>query len=171
MAVVRRIIGHVLSEYQYDFVRKKKPINTYSTFKPVGVPSETLSGALKGGSLSYVTLVRPAKADFVDADGLFQPQTETMRIKVQGEVTSDNWRDYLPGFVRRAKAAGWTDFSVDLELDDERRRTVKLDREDEAKEVLFVRSEELQFQTELDACAVEIVQEVVVKALELIRAG
>lgn len=123
MAVVRRIIGQALHDYEYDFERKKKQVNTYSTFKPVGVPSETLSGALKSGTLSYVTLVRPAKADFVDADGLFQPQTETMRIRVQGEVTSGNWRDYLPAMFKRAKAAGWTDFSVDLELDDNRRRT------------------------------------------------
>lgn len=168
MAVVRRIISRALHEYQYEFERKKKKIDTYSTFKPVGVPSETLTGALKSGNLNYVTLVRPAKPDFVDADGLFEPQTETMRIKVKGEVTGDNWRDYLPEFVRRAKAAGWTEFNVDLELDDDRRRTVKLDREDEAKEVLFVRSDELQFKTELDVCAVDVVEEVVRKALKLI---
>ncbi|RUV98189.1 hypothetical protein EOA75_01235 [Mesorhizobium sp. M1A.F.Ca.IN.022.07.1.1] len=71
MAVVKRIIGQALHDYQYAFERKKKRVDTYSTFKPVGVPSESLSGALKGGTLSYVTLVRPAKADFVDADGLF----------------------------------------------------------------------------------------------------
>ncbi|RWD61183.1 MAG: hypothetical protein EOS60_33190 [Mesorhizobium sp.] len=171
MAVVRRIIGQALHDYEYDFERKKKQINTYSTFKPVGVPSETLSGALKGGTLSCVTLVRPAKADFVDADGLFRPQTETMRIRVEGELTSGNWRDYLPAMIKRAKNAGWTDFSVDLDLDDDRRRTVKLDREDEAKEVLFVRSDELHFQTELETCSVDIVEEVVTKALELIKQG
>lgn len=171
MAVVRRIIGQCLHDYEYDFERKKKQINTYSTFKPVGVPSETLSGALKGGTLSFITLVRPAKADFVDADGLFHPQTETMRIKVDGEISSGNWRDHLPAMFRKAKAAGWTDFSVDLELNDQRRRTVKLDRQDEAKEVLFVRSDELNFQTELDVCSVDIVEEVVTKALKLVREG
>ncbi|MES0199759.1 hypothetical protein [Mesorhizobium sp. M0011] len=171
MAVVRRIIGQCLHEYQYDFQRKKKQVNTYSVFKPVGVPSETLTGALKGGTLSYVTLVRPAKADFVDADGLFRPQTETMRIKVEGQISNGNWRDYLPAMIRKAKAAGWTDFSVDLELDDERRRTVKLDRQDEAKEVLFIRSDELHFQTELDVCSVDIVDEVVTKALKLLKEG
>lgn len=171
MAVVRRIIGQALHDYEYDFERKKKQINTYSTFKPVGVPSETLSGALKGGTLSYITLVRPAKADFVDADGLFHPQTETMRIRVEGEVTSGNWRDHLPAMFRKAKAAGWTDFSVDLELDDNRRRTVKLDKQDEAKEVLFIRSDELNFETELDVCSVNIVDEVVTKMLKLIRKG
>ncbi|WP_046865166.1 hypothetical protein [Microvirga massiliensis] len=171
MAVVRRVIGQALHAYEYDFERKKKQINTYSTFKPVGVPSETLTGALKGGTLSYITLVRPAKADFVDADGLFRPQTETMRIRVEGQVINGNWRDHLPAMIRRAKSAGWTDFSVDLELDDQRRRTVKLDKQDEAKEVLFVRSDELNFQTELDACSVDIVDEVVTKVLSLIRQG
>jgi hypothetical protein len=169
MAVVRRIIGQALNDYRYDFERKKKQVNTYSTFKPVGVPSETLSGALERGTLSYVTLVRPAQANFVDADGLFQPQTETMRIRVYGEVTSGNWRDHLPAMFRKAKAAGWTDFSVDLELDDHRRRTVKLDKQDEAKEVLFVRSDELNFQTELDVCSVDIVDEVATNVLKLIR--
>lgn len=171
MSVVRRIIGQTLHDYEYDFERKKKRINTYSTFKPVGVPSETLSGALKGGTLTHITLVRPAKAAFVDADGIFQPQTETMRIRVEGEITSGSWRDHLPAMFRRAKEAGWTDFSVDLELDDDRRRTVKLDRQDEAKEVLFVRSDELNFESELDVCSVQIVDEVVTKALKLIRQG
>lgn len=169
MSVVRRIIGQALFEYEYDFARKKKTLNTYSTFKPTGVPSETLTSALKGGTLNYVTLVRPAKADFIDADGLFQPQTETMKIKVEGEVNGENWQKLLPGFVKKAKAAGWTEFNVDLELEDRRRRTVKLDQQDEAKEVLFVRSDELQFETELDVCSVTIVDEVVAKALGLLR--
>lgn len=171
MAVVHRIIGQALREYQYEFERKKKQIQTYSTFKPEGIPSETLSGALKDGSMSYITLVRPAQAPFVDADGLFSPQTETMRIRVEGDVRGGNWRNHLPAMFRKAKAAGWTDFSVDLELDDNRRRTVKLDRQDEAKEVLFVRSDELNFKTELDSCAVDFVDEVVTKVLKLIRQG
>jgi len=171
MTVVRRIIGQALHDYEYEFERKNKRINTYSTFKPVGVPSETLSGALKSGTLTHITLVRPAKADFVDADGIFQPQTETMKIRVEGEITSGTWRDYLPGMFKKAKEAGWTDFSVDLELDDDRRRTVKLDRQDEAKEVLFVRSDELNFETELDVCSVGIVDEVATKALKLIKQG
>ncbi|MFU0502982.1 hypothetical protein [Pseudaminobacter sp. NGMCC 1.201702] len=171
MTVVKRIIGQALHDYQYDFERKKKQIDTHSVFKSTGVPSETLTSALRSGNLNYVTLVRPAKADFIDGDGLFRPQTETMRIKVEGEITSDNWQNLLPGFVKRARAAGWTEFSVDLELDDRRRRTVKLDRQDEAKEVLFVRSDELRFKSELDVCAVDIVDEVAAKALKLIRNG
>lgn len=171
MAVVRRIIGQALHDYKYSFEKKKRQIDTYSMFKPVGVPSETLSGALESGTLSYITLVKPAKADFVDADGLFQPQTETMRIRVRGEVTSGNWRDYLPSMLKGAKAAGWQDFSVDLEFEDKRRRTVKLDRQDEAKEVLFVRSDELSFKTELEVCSVAIVDEVVDEAIKLIRKG
>ncbi|MGV2979726.1 hypothetical protein ACERNI_05905 [Camelimonas sp. ID_303_24] len=171
MAVVRRIIGSSLRAYEYDSEKNKKQITTYSTFKPVGVPSETLTGALKSGTLSYVTLTRPAKADFVDSDGLFHPQSETMKIRVEGEVNSGNWRDHLPRMFKRAKAAGWTDFSVDLALADKRRRTVKLDRQDEAKEVLFIRSDELTFETELAVCSASFVDEVTAKALKLIRTG
>lgn len=133
------------------------------------MPSETLTGALKSGSLEYVNLVRPAKADFVDADGLFQPQIETMRLKVEGEITSDNWQKLLPDFIKKARVAGWTDFSVDLELDDNRRRTVKMDKQEEAKEVLFVRSEEIAFETELEVCSINIIPEVVSKVLKLIN--
>jgi len=169
MAVLRRVIAHSLADYRYEFERKKKAIETYSTFKPTGVPSETLTGALKSGSLEYVNLVRPAKADFVDADGLFQPQIETMRLKVEGEITSDNWQKLLPDFIKKARVAGWTDFSVDLELDDNRRRTVKMDKQEEAKEVLFVRSEEIAFETELEVCSINIIPEVVSKVLKLIN--
>lgn len=170
MASIRRLISKALNDYKYEFERKKKSIETYSTFKPTGVPSETLTGALKSGSLNYLTLTRPAKAEFVDADGLFSPQLETMRLRVKGEITSNNWKDLLPNFMKKAAEAGWTDFSVDLEFDDKRRRTVKLDRQDEAQEILFVRSDELNFQTELEVCSVNIVPEIVTKALKLIRA-
>lgn len=168
MSVLRPIVGRALAEYEYEFERKNKKLNTHSTFKPVGVKSESLTQALKTGHLNLITLSRPAKPDFVDADGLFKPQTETMKIRVEGEVTSDNWRKVLGNLVKGAKKAGWDDFNVDIAFEDERRRTVKLDREEEAKEILFVRAEQLHFKAALGACTVDIVDEVVTKALGLI---
>jgi hypothetical protein len=170
MAVLRRLLSNALREYPYQFERKKKAIETYATFKPEGLKSENMTNALKKGQLNFVTLVRPAKAKFVDMDGLFKPEQEVMRLRVVGKIDSDNWRKALGRLVESASEEGWADFKVEIDLDDDRNRTVKLDRDAEAKEILFVRSEQAQFKTDLPACSVDIVGEVVEKAVKIARA-
>ncbi|SFH52334.1 hypothetical protein [Ensifer sp. OV372] len=167
MAVVRRLVAEALREYTYEFERKKKQVETYSTFKAEGVPSETMSNALKTGQINFVTLVRQAKPSFVDADSLFRPEQEVLRLRVTGAIDGKNWRDVFADLVSRARNDGWSDFKVDIDLDDQRNRTVKIDQSDEAKEILFVRSEQAKFKTSLPACSIDIVDEVVEKALAI----
>ncbi|KQY78655.1 hypothetical protein ASD52_02070 [Ensifer sp. Root142] len=169
MAVIRRLIADALKEYPYEFLRAKKPIETYCTFKPEGVPSETMSNALSKGHVNFVTLVRPAKPDFVDADGLFKPEQEVLRLRVTGEINGKNWKSVFANLVQKARGDGWSDFKVDIDLDDQRNRTVKIDKDDEAKEILFVRSERASFKASLPACSIDIVDEVVEKGLAIAK--
>ncbi|WP_421413115.1 hypothetical protein [Agrobacterium tumefaciens] len=169
MAVVRRLIADALREYPYDFERKNKKLQTYSTFKPEGVKSENMTNALEKGNLNFLTLVRPAKPDFVDADGIFKPEQEVMRLRITGKIDSDNWKDTITNLVKNATAQGWADFKVDIDLDDERNRTVKIDQDAEAKEILFVRSEQVKFKTSLPACSVDFVDEVIEKAVKIAK--
>lgn len=169
MAVVRRLISNALREYPFNFQKGKKQIETYITFKPVGVKSETMDHALKKGRINFVTLSRPAKPTFVDAGNLFRPENEVLRLRVVGKIDGKNWKAVFSNLVSKARKDGWADFKVDVDLDDQRSRTVKIDRDEEAKEILFVRSETADFKTALPACSVDIVDEVVQKAVAIAK--
>jgi hypothetical protein len=171
MGSVRHIIGAALKDYSYDFLRGKQKVDTYSVFRPEGLKSETLTNALKKGRLGFVTLSRPAKAPFVDSDGLFKPVRETMKLQVVGEVTSGGWKTQVGKLLRAAKLAGWEDFSVDIGLENDRQRTVQLDREDEAKEVLFVKSELISLAKPLATCSLAPSPEVVQKLKGAVEAS
>ncbi len=169
MAAIRRLVVKALHEYPYEFMRGKQTIETHSTFKPQGIKSESMTNALKTGRVNFVTLSRPAKPKWVDADGMFKPEQEILKLRVEGSLDAENWKDTLFGLVKKAKADGWADFKVDIDLDDNRSRTVKLDRDEEAAEILFVRAEQVFFETELAACSVDIIDEVVRKALSIAK--
>lgn len=171
MGLVQQILRVALGNYKYGVKRGKKEIETYSMFKPEGLKSESITSALKKGSLDYVTLIREAKPNFVDADGIFKPVTETMRLKVVGKIDGSSWQDQLHKLVGGAKAQGWEKFSLDLGLENDRRKTVELDRETEAKEVLFVRSEQVALKNEHRTCSLDISQEIVAKFTKVIEAS
>lgn len=169
MGVIRPIIGQALNDYTYDFEdRRGRNRETYCTFKPEGIKSETITGALKTGQMKWITLVRPAKPEFVDAEGMFQPVQEYMRIRITGEIEANTWREQLKSLVDKARGQGWEDFNIDIDLGDKRSRTVKLERDQEAKEVLFVRSEHVEVKNELSVCCSEVCDEIVKKAAGII---
>lgn len=169
MSSIRPIIIRALQDYPWTFKRKNKNIETYTTFRAEGVKSETLSRALERGEINFVKLSRPAAPDFVDADGAFEPTTETMRLRVKTEITGRNWRSKFDELLKGAKEAGWKDFSVDIDLEDKRHKTVKIEREAEAKEILFVRSEQISVAKELSPCTEKINPAVVKKLAELAK--
>ncbi len=159
-----------MKKYEYSFQRTKKTTeDTYTVFKPTGLPSETLSNALNTGELKFIKLVRKAKPDFVDCEGLFEPVTESMQIRVKGQITGDTWRKRLKDLIEGAKREGWEDFNLDIDLPDKRSRTVKLERNAEAEEILFVRSEQIDFATALDVCTLGVIDEVVSKAVKMLK--
>lgn len=109
MSAVQPVIGRALRDYEYDYTDKKNGDDqTYTTVKTTGIKSESVTDALKTGEFRYITLVRPAKARFIDSEEDFAPVDERMKIRVTGDVTSKNWRDKIGGLARRARAAGWT---------------------------------------------------------------
>lgn len=169
MSLVQPVIGKPLRDYEYNFEDQKgNDQATYTTFKPQGVKSETISNALKTGNFGYITLSRPADAKFIDAEDVFEPVDEKMKIKVKGKIEADTWMDMIGGLARRARAAGWDDFQIDIELDDDRMRRIPIARGEEAKEILFIRSAEVLVEAELEVCSNEIVDEFVEKAIRAI---
>lgn len=173
MGLIRRIIGKALFDYKFEVEKNKKIIETYTVLRATGVRSESLTEALKTGVLGHVTLSRQAKKRYVDGD--FEGVTETMKLRIKREITADDWRDKFAKLVEAGKKDGWTDFDVDLMLDDDRRKTIDISgaddrRQAEAGEILFVRSERVAFKKELLPCSAEIHAETVEHALAILQA-
>lgn len=169
MTSVKRLIAQALNDYKYKYEYKKKSEESYCVFQPVGVKSETLQDALTTGTVNYITLVRPGKSPFVDGDGLVKPLNEVLKLRVISKVKPKTMLDRLNTFAKSARKSGWADFNVEIGLPDERTRTVKIENDEEAKEVLFVKSEQADFKNALSACTTVVIDEVVVKGLLSIK--
>jgi len=163
MSVIRPIFGILLRDYEFPYLDKKgEEQATYSTVRADGVKSEGLDSALKKkSSLSYITLVRTNIPDAPDSDGLAEPQTEKIKYKIVGDINTKDRREKLNNFITRARKADWDDIYIEINLDDDRHRTVKLDREEEASEILFVRSEQVAVSVELKPCSHDVLDEIV----------
>jgi len=169
MSLVQPIIGKVLRDYEYTYSDKRgEPDSTYTVFKPTGVKSETVTNALKTGQLGMITLSRPAKPDFIDSSDLFTPVDEKMKIKVKGNVSHKDWITKLGSLALGARAAGWPDVQVDIELDDRRMKRIPISRGEEAKEILFIRSAEVTVKKELPVCSTIINDEFIANAIKAI---
>jgi hypothetical protein len=170
LSVVQAILSPILRDYKYGFEDKKgDDQETYSTLKVEGVKSESLTDALKKQTLNYLTLSRTKIPDAIDGDGIVEPMNEKIKFKILGEPSSPQWRAKLDAWVKNARVAGWEDVSLDLSLEDDRHRTIKLERDKEATEILFVRSEQITLKNELKPCSLKVVEELAEQAIKMIH--
>jgi len=130
--------------------------------KSAGIKSATLEDSLKKGHINYLTLIRPADPSLVDAEGIFHPQEQRMKIKID-KTTLDNKGlfDKLSDYFKSAQDKGWEHFDVDVTFENDRHRTIKVERDQAAQEVLFVKAEEVTVTKELSLCTTTIVDELV----------
>ncbi len=172
MPLVQQIIAQALNDYPYDYQVGKRKIRIEQTrclVKAEGLKSETISSALKEGKIDFITFIKPAPAKYVDADGLWEPMNDVMRLKVKGKIDADHWQDKVSALVEEAKTDGWEDFNIEIDLGNKRSKTIALDREQDAKEILFVKSEFIEVAMELLPCSVVVQDEVVDKCISLMR--
>lgn len=169
MSLVQPVIGKILRDYEYTYTDERgRDETTYSTFKPRGVKSETVSNALKTGHLGMITLSRPARATFIDSSDTFSPVDEKMKIRIKKDISPAEWMAKIGGLAKSARSSGWEDFQVDIELDDSRMRRIPISRGEEAKEILFVISAEVTVETALPVCSTAVVDEFVKNAIKVI---
>lgn len=167
ITVIQQILVRALNEYTYEFTDEKNRKNeTYTILKSVGVKDESVSDALKGGYLGYITLSRPADAPFVDGKD-FEAVSERMRIKIKSEIDGKSWIAKIGALAKGARDRGWDDFQFDVHMDDDRTRTVKLERGDEGKEILFIRSEKIFVKKDLQVCSIEVRDDLVSAAIAI----
>lgn len=155
MGVVQPIIGQALHAYTYQYEDADgEAQDTYCVLKSVGIKSESVEDALKMGRMKFITLVRPFKADYIDEDDRLEPEDEKLRVKIKpGVVGSLN---LFQNLIERAKADGWSEFKVDIDLGNDRSRQVPVSRDQDAKEVLFVKSEQVALENDMTVCTVEV---------------
>lgn len=151
------ILGRALREVPYTTEdRRGRDIQTHSVVDFTGVKSETLGNALEQGTLSIVELVRPAKVEGLDTEGLIAPKEERMKLTIKATPTQS-----LP-LVRRirrwADERDWDDVRVLIRLPEDRSRVVSVARQADAADALFVRAEQVFVDHDLDVCT-EIVNE------------
>lgn len=172
MSYVQQIIAQTLNDYLYNYEvgkRKIKTLQTRTIVKAEGIKSETIGNALKQGKIDFITFIKPAPAKYVDADGLWEPMNDVMRLKVKGKIDADDWQDKVAALVAEAKADGWEDFNIEIDLGNKRSKTIALEREQEAKEILFVKADEISLKNELSPCSVELQDEVIDRCIDLMR--
>lgn len=171
MALVQEVIAAILRDYTYKFSRKGADEATYCTIKVNGIKSETVADALQTGRASFITLTRPAPADYTDGDGLFVPQNQIMKLRIQGEIQEQTWRDKIGGLLTKAKRDGWKRFNVEISLPEKRTRQVSLDIEriQNASEILFVRSDLVDLPAEIGVCSVDFHDGLIEKSLNVLR--
>jgi hypothetical protein len=170
MATVREVLGALLVDYEYEFERKPgKKERTYCTLKAEGIKSETVADALKTGKAGWITLTRPAPAKYIDGDGLWVPTVDTMKLRVKGAIEEANWKDKIGQLIETAKGDGWQSFNVEISLPDERSRQVKLDQFQDAKEILFVKSDKVDLAQQISVCSTEFHDELIAKGLALLK--
>ena len=167
LSLMQPIITRALNEYRYNFKdRKGTDQETYTVLKTVGVKDETVTNALKGGYFGYITLVKPAQASFVDGRD-FEAVNERMRIRIKKEIDRKDWFKKIGQLAEGARSNGWEDFQIDLHMEDERKKTVKIERGDEGKEIAFVRAEQVSVTKALPVCSIKVRSDFVAAAIKI----
>lgn len=162
IGAIEPIIAQALREYPYDYNDKRgQSAETYTTIKSAGVKSATLAESLKRGQLNFITLIRPADPNITDGDGLFHPIDQRMKIKIDKTVVDKAFFKKVDDYLKGAKEKGWEHFDVDVTFENERHRTIKVERDEAAQDVLFVKAEEVNVKNELPLCTTAIIDELV----------
>lgn len=162
--IIMPLISRALREYPYDYKDSEGDAQaTYTVIKSAGIKSHTIEGALKKGRLNLLTLVRPAPSDLADSEGIFKPKDQRIVVSINQSLKDPKILTRMENYIKNARKAGWKEFDVELEFEDERTRTVTIEREEEAKEILFVKATEVSVKNELDVCTVKVVDELVDK--------
>lgn len=167
MGIIQPIITRSLMSYPYQYEDEHgEPQETYCVLKAEGVKSASVEEALRTGKMKFLTLVRPYKANYIDDDDRLEPENEKLRIKIKAGVAGTDWMAMFSNLIEKAKEDGWQEFKVDIDLDNDRSRQVVVGRDQDAKEVLFIKSEQVAIATEMKVCSTEVRYDFVDAAVE-----
>jgi hypothetical protein len=154
---VHHLLRIVLHGVEYEYADAKNNIGmTYTVVKFEGMPSETLAAALKGGGMNYLELERAPDLAGLDNEGI-SARPIVLRLTVKAEAKN---RMALVTNVRAwGKAHNWPDLRVQVRTSEDKTRVVKVAREADAGDTLFLKAELVQTKGEMKPATDEINKE------------
>lgn len=90
-----------------------------------------------------------------------------MRIRIKKDIDPKEWIAKVGKLAQGARLKGWEDFQIDLNLEEGRKKTVKIERGEEGKEIVFVRSEQIFVQKDLPVCSTAVRKDFVKEAIKV----
>lgn len=140
--------------------KRGKEIEAVSTSDFRGHPSESVEEAMHDGTIREIRLVKPGELrdyddEHIDVRDVIQP----LKVKGTPNVVMRTIRD-----LWTRNRANWTEMRVQIESAEGKSRVVHVGREQDAAQALFVKSEYVTLDQEIDACCDQIHEELVTKA-------
>lgn len=165
-AIVHTLRKQVFTYSHYKFRRPNggKEDETYATIKAVGFQSDKLKESLKKARWNMVTLTRPPDTEPTDGLPWLKPKPQIMQIKVDAKLPRSSAYNLVKKLTNKAYDSGWTDVRVELDFDDQRTRSVAIDRDDLGRDILFVKSHRVDIVPDVDNCSAAIVPHTVAAA-------
>lgn len=161
VGVLRKIAME--SEYECNDDRGKL-LKTYTVIKCDGYSSESLEAALQQGRITNIDLSKEPDSD-LEQDGAYAPSRQRVKLKVSEAITAHNWTRRIGEILSLSKKKGFDDLRVTIDFNDKRSKTISIDREANATELMLVRSKQFSFVNGLDTCYIDLNNELVRTAI------
>ena len=164
---VQTLLHDIVKEIRYSYTDKRgEKKETYTIVEFHGQKSEKIGGALKEQSVvPSVTLVRPGSIKGLDVEGLVVAREERMKLLIRAHP--DQTLGILKKIQTWMKGHDWPRLLVEMHMPEERTRLVQLAREQDASDILFIRSVPVDVEKPLEACTATVNEELVAKAQAL----
>ena len=161
---VQTLLHDIVKEIWYEYTDKRgAPKETYTIVEFHGQKSEKIGGALRGASVvPSVVLIRPGSVKGLDAEGLVVPREQRMKLLIKAKP--EQTLRIIKKIQSWMKDHDWPKLLVEMHMPEQRTRLVQLAREQDAADILFVRSVAVDVETPLEACTDTINEELVAKA-------
>lgn len=161
VGVLKKIASASTYECQDDRGRK---LETYTIINCDGYSSESLAKALENGRIDYIDLWKDPDED-LERDGAYAASRQKVTLKTYEPITPENWKSKFSEIFSIADKKGFDDVKVRIDFNDDRRsRTISIDRDKDAAEMLFVRSKLFNFNEDLDLCYIDFSVPILKKA-------
>jgi hypothetical protein len=164
---VHTLLHDIVKDVRYEYTDKRgERKETHTLVEFHGQKSEKIGGALKGQSIvPSVTLIRPGNVKGLDVEGLVVPREQRMKLMIRAKPAQ------TLGILKKIQAwmkdHDWPKLLVEMHMPEERTRLVELAREQDAADILFIRSVPIDVKTPLEACTDAINEELVAEAQAL----
>jgi hypothetical protein len=166
---IQALLTKILRDYEYTYTdHRGEEQSTHTLVEFFGLKSEKVSAALQQSTVPYILLVRPGNIEGLDIGG--EAVATDQRMKIVLKAKHGRTMDIIDKILPWARKRHWRDVVVRLNLPEDRSRMVFLTREQDAKDVLFIRSEPVKVKSRLDPCAETVNEELAAKAAQMFTA-